>query len=89
MVPRETTVLHALGSLRVTWAIAFTLMWYAVVGVLVAMATFSRLGQATISMVLLVLVAMGLCGIVASRCFRHVNLLRRSLLPSRRRFRRY
>ena len=89
MVPRETTVLHALGSLRVTWAIGFTLLWYAAVGVIVTILTAGRLGLAAVSLALMVLVTMGLCGLLASRFFRHVNLLRRSLLPSRRRFRRY
>ena len=89
MVPRQRTVLHALGSLRVSWAIGFTLLWYVLVGVIVTTLGASRLGYGAISLGLAVLVIMGACGLIASRCFRHVNHLRRSLLPSRRRFRRY
>lgn len=88
-VPRRTTVLHALGSKQVTWGIAFTLGWYALASLLVLVIGVVKLGVWGIPLTLAVIVVMAGCGIVASRYFRHVNMLFRGMLPSRRRFKRY
>jgi hypothetical protein len=87
-VRRATTPLHALGSNQVMSGIAFTLIWYALVGTLFVALGVWKAGWSGIPPALGALILMAACGITASRAFRHVNMLVRGLLPSRR-FRRY
>ena len=88
-VPRETTVLHALGSKRVTSGIGFTFLWYALVGGTAVTVAAGAWGLSGAAWALGGLLVMAGCGLLASRALRHVNLLVRSLLPSRRRFKRH
>ena len=89
MVPTETTVLHALGSKRVTWGIGFTLAWYALVGLFCLVFGVTWYGWWGVPLTVGLLAVLGWCGLVASRCFRHVNLMLLQFWPTSRRFRRY
>jgi hypothetical protein len=88
-VPRETTPLHSLGSKRLGRAIGFTLALYALLAGGSLIAGIWMFGFWGIPLALGVVSVVGFCGLAASRYFRSVNLLLRSALPSRRRFRRY
>jgi hypothetical protein len=89
LVPFKTTVRHALGSKQVSWGIMLTLALYAVVGAVAVGWGVYRFGPIGISYALGAMLVMAICGLASSRFFRHVNMLFRSILPSRRRFRRY
>ncbi len=89
LVPREGTALHSLGDKRVTCAIVLTFVWYALLAAAAGWLCVWRWGPGGVSITIAIMLAVAACGLIASRTLRHVNLLLRSSLPSRRRFKRY
>ncbi len=89
LVPSDTTLLHALGSKRVTCAIGLMIGFYVTLGTTAMVAGVWRLGPWGVPLALAVVAAVGACGLVASRSLRHVNLLIFRSLPMGSRFRRY
>lgn len=88
-VPRETTVLHALGSKRVSAAIALTLAWYALIAAIAIVFGVWRFGFWGIPLAAAVVIGIAWCGLAASRFYRRANLFAMRLVPGQRRFKRY